>query len=262
MARPKRCRRICAEPAYDGFVPTGIGLNEKVTLSVDEYEVLRLIDLEGFTHEQCAMQIGVARTTVTDIYESARKKVADCLVNGKSLLISGGNYQVCKGNAPCFQKEICEKILPVESVVLPNKGEKSMRIAVTYENETIFQHFGHTQQFMIVDAEDGKILNSTLIKTNGSGHGALAQILKQAQADVLICGGIGGGAQRALEEAGIRLYGGVSGNCKEAVEALLAGNLLFSEDATCHHHEHGSDHHCSVHGCGIHSCGHHHTCHE
>ena len=88
--------------------------------------------------------------------------------------------------------------------------EGIMRIAVTYENGQIFQHFGHTETFKIYDVEEGKVLHSEVVDTNGSGHGALAGVLKALNADVLICGGIGGGAQTALAAAGIKLFGGVS----------------------------------------------------
>ena len=85
-----------------------------------------------------------------------------------------------------------------------------MRIAVTYENGEIFQHFGHTEQFKIYDVEDGKIISSEVVDAGGSGHGALAGVLSALKVDALICGGIGGGAQMALSDVGIRLYGGVS----------------------------------------------------
>ena len=133
-----------------------------------------------------------------------------------------------------------------------------MRIAVTYENGEIFQHFGHTEQFKVYNVEDGKILSSEVVDTNGSGHGALAGVLSALQADALICGGIGGGAQAALAAAGIRLYGGVSGSADAAAEALAAGNLSFDPDVHCDHHdhEHGDESHaCGDHGCGHHSCG-------
>lgn len=138
-----------------------------------------------------------------------------------------------------------------------------MKIAVTYENGQIFQHFGHTEQFMVYEVEDGKVISKTLVDTNGQGHDALAGFLFGGGVEVLICGGIGGGAQMALAEAGIRLFGGVSGNADAAVEALLAGNLTYNPNVQCNHHgdhghgghscgHHGDDH--GHHGCGGHSC--------
>ena len=132
-----------------------------------------------------------------------------------------------------------------------------MKIAVTYESGQIFQHFGHTEQFKLYEAADGKIVHAKVVDTNGSGHGALAGFLIQNGVDTLICGGIGGGAQAALAEAGIKLYGGVSGDADAAVSALLSGNLGYDPNVHCDHHdhEHGEDGHtCGDHGCGKHSC--------
>ena len=97
MARPTKCRRICSEPAYDIFRPEGIPTDGQVNMTVDEYEAIRLIDLDRCTHEQCARQMGISRTTVTEIYESARYKLAYSIVHGKVLNIIGGNYRFCKG---------------------------------------------------------------------------------------------------------------------------------------------------------------------
>ena len=131
-----------------------------------------------------------------------------------------------------------------------------MKIAVTYENGNIFQHFGHTEAFKIYDIEDGRIAASRVEDTNGSGHGALAGVLKEWKVDTLICGGIGAGAQIALAEAGIKLYGGASGSADAAVEALLAGNLVYNPDVQCGHH--GENHHGG--GGGSHGCGGEHHC--
>jgi predicted Fe-Mo cluster-binding NifX family protein len=128
-----------------------------------------------------------------------------------------------------------------------------MKIAVTYENGLIFQHFGHTEQFKIYDIEDGKIISSEVIDTNGQGHGALAGVLGGAKVDALICGGIGMGAQMALAEAGIKLYGGVQGDADEAAQALAEGRLEYDPDAKCDHHGHEEGHEC---GHGDHECGH------
>ena len=133
-----------------------------------------------------------------------------------------------------------------------------MKIAVTYENGQIFQHFGHTAQFKLYEVEDGKIVNAEVVDTNGSGHGTLAGLLSSLNADVLICGGIGGGAQMALAQAGIKLFGGVNGNADEAVEAFLVNNLNYDPEAKCDHHDHhhGEGHTCGSHGCGS-NCGSH-----
>lgn len=133
-----------------------------------------------------------------------------------------------------------------------------MRIAVTYEKGQIFQHFGHTEYFKIYNVEEGKIISSEVVDTNGNGHGALAGVLNSLQAEVLICGGIGGGAQAALASAGIQLYGGVSGDADKAVEEFLKGTLAFNPNVQCNHHEHS---HGENHTCGSHGCGNGHNCH-
>lgn len=122
-----------------------------------------------------------------------------------------------------------------------------MRVAVTYERGQIFQHFGHTAHFKVYEIENNTLQREYVVDTTGSGHGALAGLLAGMKVDTLICGGIGAGAQQALAQAGIQLYGGVSGNADEAVKALLAGTLEYNADVQCGHHEHG-------HTCGSHAC--------
>lgn len=129
-----------------------------------------------------------------------------------------------------------------------------MKIAATFENGQVFQHFGHTEAFKIYEVQDGKVVSSQVISTNGSGHSALAGMLKELGVDVLICGGIGGGARIALLAEGIDIYGGVSGDADKAVEELLKDSLDYDPDAKCDHHDHDHGHSCGEHGCGGHSC--------
>ena len=135
-----------------------------------------------------------------------------------------------------------------------------MKIAATYENGNIFQHFGRTEQFKIYEIEDGKVVSGQVIGNDGLGHGALAGLLADHAINVLICGGLGSGAQNALAEAGAEVVAGASGSADEAVEAYLKGELV-STGANCDHH-HGEDHACGDHGCGHHDeeeggcCGH------
>ena len=130
-----------------------------------------------------------------------------------------------------------------------------MKIAVTYEDGQVFQHFGHSAQFKLYETASGKVVSSEVVDTNGSGHGALAGFLAARGVDTLICGGIGGGAQAALAEANIRVLGGVQGGADAAVEAFLNGALQYDPDVRCSHHDHhGEGHSCGSHGCGGH-CG-------
>ena len=242
MPRATKCRKICSFPDYYGFIPeeADSGEIETVVMLLDEYETIRLLDHEGLNQEECAARMGVSRTTVTAMYESARKKLVGAVVEGKRLRIAGGNIEIDRERSG-----FC--------VNLKSKGGKTMRVAVTYDNGDIFGHFGRTEQFKVYDIEDGKVVNSQILDTNGEGCGALAGILNIADVDALICGGIGGGAVNAIEEAGIKLYGGASGSADAAVEALIVGKLAANGDANCDHHDH-------EHGEG-HSCGHG-RCHE
>ena len=238
MPRKQRCRWIGGYPDHWEFFPEEVSDKEPVVLSLDEFETIRLLDREGLTQEQSAERMGIARTTVTAIYESARRKVAEALVDGKRLLIRGGNYRLNDQGA--------------ENII--QKGTGNMRIAVTYENGEVFQHFGHSEQFKLYDVENGKIVGEQVVDTNGSGHGALAGFLQAAKVDALICGGIGMGAQMALSDAGIRLYAGVQGSADEAAKALTEGRLDYDPDARCDHHGHHNDGDCSHDHCAEHHC--------
>lgn len=132
-----------------------------------------------------------------------------------------------------------------------------MKIAATYDkdNGTIFQHFGKTEFFKVYEVEEGRVVSSRVIDSNGEGHGALACVLAGEDVDVLICGGIGGGARQALAQAGIAVYAGAAGSTDAAVEQLLQGTLPQNGDVTCnHHHEEGEGHDCGSHDAS-HSCG-------
>jgi predicted Fe-Mo cluster-binding NifX family protein len=127
-----------------------------------------------------------------------------------------------------------------------------MRIAIPYENGDIFQHFGQTKEFKLYDAEGGSILSTSILASGEHGHGALSGFLKQNRVDVLICGGIGPGAQQALAQEEIRLYGGVIGSTDHAAEDFLADQLQYNPDAACGHHD---GHHHGHHDGHGHSCG-------
>ena len=251
MPRNAKCRRVCQMPAHCRFSPEQPAHGEAVELTVEEYEAVRLMDYLGLNQEEAAAQMGVARTTVQRIYAQARRKLAAFLVEGRPLQIGGGSYALCP-------QENCRAAAgPAAGVPPKTERKRHHEIAVTYENGQVFQHFGHTAQFKLYDAENGGVVSSQVVDTNGSGHGALAGFLKDHQVDALICGGIGGGAQMALAEAGIRLYAGCQGDADQRVAELLAGTLVSADGATCDHH-HGEHHDCGDHGCGHHEEGH--TC--
>ena len=192
---------------------------------------------------------GIAAETFT----ISKEKYSEYITEEKDYMKDAVSIMTVKINAkdastlPTLQTLIeAQKGMIMELPFVKEKGDKNiMKIAVTYENGEIFQHFGHTEQFKVYEVENGTITNAEVIDTNGSGHGALAGFLVQHGVDTLICGGIGG----------IRLYGGCSGNADDAVAALLAGSLGYNPNVRCNHHDHeGNGHTCGDHGCGSHSC--------
>ncbi len=255
MPRPRKCRKVCRMPHNAAFIPAVESDKPPVCLTVEEYEAIRLIDRQGFSQEECGQAMQVARTTVQTIYLSARQKLAAALVDGRRLVIGGGDYRLCDGQEAHCRCGGCEKHRQDAAMQHWTRRE-IMRIAVTYENGQIFQHFGHTEQFKLYMIENGAVASSLVLDTNGSGHGALAGFLQAYHVDGLICGGIGFGARQALAQAGVELYAGVQGDADAAVEALIKGELAFNGGATCdHHHDHDHDHDCGSHGCGEHTCG-------
>ncbi len=130
-----------------------------------------------------------------------------------------------------------------------------MKLAVTWENGEVFQHFGHTKAFALYEVAEGEIVKEQVVQVQGAGHGALAGFLRELGVETLLCGGIGQGAQQALRDAGITLYGGVTGSARDAAKAYLQGNLSYDEEARCsnpgHHHSQGA------HACGSGGCHHH-----
>lgn len=251
--RREKLRRVGIIPEYRGFTPDGLASGDAIDMTVDELEVLRLCDLEGLNQEAVAQQMGIARATVAAICSRAHRKVANALVNGRAIVIEGGN--------------IAYSPITTTTAAWPAKEVDTMRVATTYDNGNIFMHFGRSEQFKIYDIQDGKVLNEQVVGTGGTGHGALAGLLANGGVDTLICGGIGGGAINALAQAGIKVYAGAQGSCDACVEALIAGTLAQTGEATCgchghdheQTHEHGDSCGCNGHhehegheGCGCH----------
>ena len=258
MARPNKTRFICRKPACTNFYAASLKTGQppeaehpfhdqssmisdatfqriNISLSLEEYETIRLIDYMNMSQQEAASQMGVSRTTIQSLYASARKKLSRFIIEGTSLQIRGGNYTLCGNQSLCQSKH--------------KKGEQTMKIAVTYENGQVFQHFGHTEQFKVYEVENGVVVSSKIVDTNGQGHGALAGFLSEEKISVLICGGIGGGARNALQEAGIDLYPGASGDADAQVTSFLQGKLQYDPDTMCNHHDHEEGHTCGEHGC-------------
>lgn len=207
MPRRKTCRRICGYPTYWSFAPEDGTPTETLLLMLDEYETIRLIDHQKMTQEECAAAMGVSRATVTGIYESARSKLADAIVNGKQLRIAGGAYRIDEIPAAAEVRE---------------KEPGALRLAVTYEDGQVGQHFGRTERFKFYDLMDGDVRRTQIVDTNGISHVSLVGFLRAADVEVLLCGSIGEGARNALEAAGIELVPDLEGSEEAAVKARLA----------------------------------------
>ena len=219
--RREKLRRVGIIPEYRGFTPDGLASGDAIDMTIDELEVLRLCDLEGLNQEAVAQQMGIARATVAAICSRAHRKVADALVNGRALVIEGGN--------------ITYSPIATTTAAWPAKEVGTMRVATTYDNGNIFMHFGRSEEFKIYDIQDGKVLNEQVVGTGGTGHGALAGL---------------------LANGGITVYAGAQGSCDACVEALIAGTLAQNGEATCDCHGHDHEHiHEHGESCGCH--GHH-----
>ena len=199
VPRPKKGRKVCGLPLSREFLPSADFVRqESVLLAVDEYEAVRLIDYQGFTQEECAGYMGVARTTVQEIYSRARRKLARMLVEARPLRIDGGpigcamdrSLLVAVGGANDIARKVLfvARLRPARKWIQRRRRDR-MKIAVPYENGQIFQHFGHTECFKLYPVQDGQVTGPVLLDTNGSGHGALAQLLQEQGVDTLICGG-------------------------------------------------------------------------
>ncbi|MDO4574594.1 MAG: NifB/NifX family molybdenum-iron cluster-binding protein [Planctomycetia bacterium] len=246
MSRTPKPRTVCQDQICRTFV-TGDG-SSVVELATDELEAIRLADLEGLEQGDASKRMGVSRGTLQRLLYSARRKTAFALVTGRSLVIR----EAPNVRGGCCVQGAC-RFCPRKMEFFNSRGVEVMKIAVTSENNQVFQHFGHTPEFTIFDVSAGKITNVTRVSTGETGHGALAGLLAELGVNLLLCGGIGGGAQMALAEAGISLLGGTQGDVTQVVEEYLRGELQPRTDFTCHHHEHEQGHSCGGHGHG--NCG-------
>lgn len=147
-------------------------------------------------------------------------------------------------NAAYYKKRPCVEMVRYAAEILDHyMEEQEMKIAITTQDGQVFQHFGRCENFTVFTVAEGKIQDQSMLDTNGNGHAALSGILQGAGVGVLICGGIGDGAQQMLSAAGIQVVSGIEGSVEEAIHAYLAGNLA-DQNGGCHE-DHGEDHDCS-----------------
>ena len=246
MPRPEKKRRVCPLSGERRFGTNGNA--PALNIRADELEALRLCDLEEVSQEEAAARMGISRGTLQRLLYSAHRQIAFALVCGHPIHLDPPAESHCLKKGACRKKcRFCRK-----NEKTTRTGGKDMIIAITSENGEVFQHFGHTPEFTIYETKGEELLGPRVISTNGKGHGALAGLLDALGAEVLICGGIGGGAQMALDEIGVKVVGGASGKVADVVAAFLKGELEVDPDFQCHHHDHDAGHKCGEHGCGGH----------
>lgn len=244
MPRPEKKRYVCPLNGERRFSTEGDA--PALDIRADELEALRLCDLEELSQQEAASSMGVSRGTLQRLLYSAHRQVAFALVCGHPIRLNPPKEGHCLCRGRCrFCKDTPQGT---------QTGGNKIIIAVTSENGEVFQHFGHTPEFTIYEVKGEELLGPRVISMGGQGHGALAGLLDALGVEVLICGGIGGGAQMALDEIGVKVVGGASGNVEATVKAFLAGTLETRGDFSCHHHEHDANHRCGEHGCGGHGC--------
>lgn len=235
MPRPRKCRRVCQLPGAPEFVPVdGAEDAQPIVLTVDEFEAIRLIDGENYSQEQCGGCMCIARATVQQIVDSAHRKIALALVEGRPLKISGGEYCLCAEDAPC-----CEHCRAGNTV--RGKGGIAMKIVVAAMGNEVAGHFGYCENFRIYEIEGKTIVHEESIPNPGHRPGFLPNFLGDLGASVVIAGGMGENAAGIFAHRKIETILGAKGDARTAVEAYLRGEL-HSDASACHRHEHGHEH--------------------
>lgn len=229
--------------------------------------ILRLLGRRDYCVRALARQLGVSQAAVSQHLKVLREAglvssekrgyfthyrvvAADLMAVSSALAALAQASPLPCGDCGMDGRPGCREASPLPPPLSANDWEvNTMKLAVTYENGQVFQHFGHCEQFKVYSVEGGAVRSSQVVSAAGSGHGALAGFLQGLGVDTLICGGIGGGARTALAQAGIQLYPGVTGDADQAVAGLLAGRLEYDPDTMCSHHHEG-EHSCHSRSCG------------
>lgn len=227
MPRPRKCRRVCRLPATIEFGPVGQEAEgQPVLLTIDEFEALRLIDKLGLSQEECSAYMQVARTTVQAIYSSARKKLAEALVDGRRLRIEGGDYRLCEGGEGFCGCGRCHRL-----DISPEKGsekeENSMKIAIPLDEnkQDVCIVLARAPYFLFSqDGQESIVDNPAAQAQSGAGL-QVAQFLVDNEADVLITVRCGENAAEVFQAAGMKIYKSLGSSAREDLEALAQNRL-------------------------------------
>ncbi len=228
MGRCKQSRQVFATPSVAGFRPYGRcnRRGECITLLFDEYEAVRLLDYEGRQQTEAAEIMGVSRPTLTRIYMEARHKIAQSMVEGRPLVITGGNtdfvsYQTNKTD-----------------IIMMNQ-----KIAIPTNNGALWPHFGKAPQVTIVTVEEGQVKETIVLEAPEHEHGAMPRFIASQGCTDVLCGGLGAGAVNMLNQLGIQVHAGAPAiPIPELLAQYLGGTITYG-DGTCHHDGCGDHHH-------------------
>ncbi len=228
MGRSKQLRQVSSMPLVAGFRPYGRCRRNRdcISLLFDEYESVRLLDYEGCQQAEAAEIMKVSRPTLTRIYMSARKKMATAMVEGRKMIITGGNtdfvsYQLNKTN-----------------IIMMNQ-----KIAIPTNAGALWPHFGKAPQVTIVTVEDGHVKETVVLEAPEHEHGAMPRFIASQGCTDVLCGGLGVGAVNMLNQLGIQVHAGAPAMpIDELLPQYLGGTIIYG-DGSCHHDGCGDHHH-------------------
>lgn len=229
MPRPRKCRKVCCLPENRGFFPNSGCRENPVILTVDEYETIRLIDKMSFSQEECGKYMDIARTTVQQIYTSARQKLAEALVAGRPLKIEGGEYRLCSG-----QEEYCACGGCKRHSLHRAQGGLRMKIAIPLDDtqKEVCVSFGRAPYFLFAQDGNVEILENPAASSEGGAGIQAAQFVVDQGATALVTVRCGENAAQVLQEAEIAIYKSQGKDANENVKACEEGNL----EALTHFH--------------------------
>ena len=225
MPRPVKCRRVCKLPGNLGFTPiNGFYDEEPIILNVDEFETLRLIDRKGLSQEECGAYMDVARTTVQQIYTTARKKIADALVEGRTLKIQGGQYRLCNSEDPCPGCACCRR---EKMFVKPLKEEGTMKIAIPLDEnkKDVCPVLARAPYFLFSENGNTEILENPAAQAQSGAGLKAAQFLVDRGTDVILTVRCGQNSADVFEAAEILIYKTQFPSAQENLQAFAEEKL-------------------------------------
>jgi uncharacterized protein len=237
MARPQKCRKVSALPGVTYFKPAGIPLRflQEVCLTIEQAEALRLKDIEGLEQIQAAVRMGISRPTFQRVLTSARKQIADAILNGKAIRIEGGNFQIIPNTPCCNQKQ--------KTNCKDTGGGKIMKYAMPVSGNRLMSHFGQANEFMLMDVNnEGKVAKKETIQVTPHSCGTLPGELAKRGVRVVLAGGMGMGPRMAFQQSNIEVVLGVTEQDPEKAAAAHANHTLENGANACEHGDTICDH--------------------